>query len=281
MDIDPPTRRALTRLAELRHRILVASHFKDGDSMGVRRLRLLVTLISDTLDVVRLRNPAGTAKEKAARGLVVSSASAHRIVEDALREWDRPADARALADAYVLLRDLATAPTLEGFVREQGAGLRSLLRSAIALTHTMSSPSAGSSGSSQTAAPSGGFLTPGASLLLALAQADEAGAPTLTGGDALSTLVSYAAGFYSVGHDNEGNLCLLATLLATSALHTAPPPAAISLAEKSRRRVASALRFARENERAPEMAPECLGVCRGPGPESPTTPAAQPTPRSP
>jgi hypothetical protein len=250
--IDPPTRRALTRLSELRRRIVATPHFKEGDSMGVRRLRLLVTVLSDTLDRVILGDPAGSAKEKAARGLFVSSVSAHRIVEEAFREWDRPVDASAIADGYVLLRDLATSPSIEGFVRDHGPGLRRLLASAIALAQKSSQTSSGSSG---TQAPSGGLLAPGASLLAALAETKEAEGPTQGGDNLISTLVGYAAGFYAAHHDDQGDLCLLATLLVASALHAAPPPLAIALAEKARSRVAWALCFTREVRRAPGDGP--------------------------
>jgi hypothetical protein len=71
----------------------------------------------------------------------------------------------------------------------------------------------------------------------------------------LGGLLGYAAAAYSANLHNQGDLCLLATLLVSSALHTPPSLEAIALAEAHHSRVAWALRFARETRRAPGEGP--------------------------
>src|SRR5262249_18161907 len=75
----PETRRALAKLGDVRRRILGHPRYKDGDSTWVRRTRLLVTLLSDAMDVAL--------KEDKRLSFVIPADLAEKNITEGLRDW--------------------------------------------------------------------------------------------------------------------------------------------------------------------------------------------------
>jgi hypothetical protein len=217
--LTPATRRALARLGDVRLRILGHPRYKQGDGLWVRRARLLVTLLSDAMDIA-LRDEKRLA-------FTVPAEAAEKSVGDALREWDDRAGADVAAGVYALAREVATADTRERFLARSGRHVQRVLTG---LASLFRGDAGGSSGA-------------GVALLDAFARlgvGDDAGKSL----DA--TLVAYASAFYASGRADQGDLALLGAMVV-SALTQAPPSAeAIALAAQHRSRITWALRFLAE-----------------------------------
>src|SRR5262249_53783131 len=67
-----------------------------------------------------------------------------------------------------------------------------------------------------------------------------------SGDDVVSTLVAYAGRFYEKNQPEQGDLCLLATLVLSGVTKSKPSPEVLAMAEKHQSRIAWALRFSEE-----------------------------------
>lgn len=227
IELDPVTRRALAKLGDVRQRILSHPRYKSGDGAWVRRVRLLVTLLSDAMDAAQ----RGDDRRKA--GFTISTADAEKNVAGALREWDERAGADALAGAYALARSLAgdgPERTPEAFLKRNGGELRRVLGGLFAFFRG-------------DAAAGGRAPRAGVALLDAIASLGLAGKAE---GDLGAALATYAAAFYAKGQGDQADLCLLGSIVLSAIARVPPPKEAIELAEKHKSRLAWALRFQAE-----------------------------------
>jgi hypothetical protein len=214
--LTPATRRALARLGDVRLRVLGHPRFKQGDGLWVRRARLLVTLLSDAMDVAL--------KDDKRLAFTIPAEAAEKSATDALREWDDRPAADVVAGVYALVREVATADTKERFLARSGRPVQRVLTGLATLFR----------------GEPGGASGAGVALLDAFSRlgVDASSGPRL---DAM--LVSYASAFYTSGRADQGDLALLAAM-AVSALTQGPPsPEAIALAAQHRSRITWALRF--------------------------------------
>jgi hypothetical protein len=187
--LDPTLRRALARLGDVRLRILAHPRYKQGDGLWARRARLLVTLLSDALDLTL----AGDAHR--APVFAVPAADAAKAVDGALAEIEPRAVGEAVAGAYALGRRLAESPSPAVFLKTSGRDLRRLGAGLLAL------------------------FRGDAALLDVL--------PGAGGDDVVTALVSYARVLAERQRPDQADLCLLAALVAASvmpgAAAVAPP----------------------------------------------------------
>jgi hypothetical protein len=231
LSLDPTTRRALARLGDVRGRILAHPRYKQGDSLWARRVRLLVTVLSDAMDVAI----ASDTGHKPA--FQVDAAAAQRVIEDAMRELDQKAITEIVAGGYGVLRGIAVAGDPEVFLKKESKDLRRL---AAGLVDVFRSDALGGKGPAM-----------GVALLDALGALKLAAVPASE--DATAALVTYAGAFYAKNQPDQGDLCLLAALVLTSLSRTPPSQAAIDLADKVQSRVAWAYRFSRETRKSGEV----------------------------
>ncbi|UQA56668.1 hypothetical protein [Polyangium aurulentum] len=215
----PAVQRSLVRLGALRRKILASPAYKKGDTVALRLVRLLVTLLSDALDLAA--RPRG---KRAA--FVVPAAGAERAAREALEGWDERAAADALGALYGLVRAYfgAEKPGAAGADR---AGIARLIAAGAALFRE------GDKG--------------GVALLDALARA-EGSRPTGEGIGSL--LVAYARSLHALGKRDQADLCFLGVMLASIVADRPPPDDAVALADEQKSPLAFALRFAREVRRA-------------------------------
>ena len=227
--LDATTRRALARLGDVRRRILAHPRYREGDGLWVRRARLVVTLLSDAMDLAI----AGDTRKPLA--FAVPAAEAEKAVEGALRELELRALGEAVAGGYALVRQFAEASSPEDFVRRSGPELRRLAGGLLLLFR---SDALGGQGPAL-----------GVALLDALASAGAAGNAARPGQDFMGALVSYAGAFYEKQQVDQGDLCLLASLVLASLTHQSPPPEAAELATRHGSRMGWAMRFTQEIHR--------------------------------
>jgi hypothetical protein len=226
--LDPATRRVLTRLAEVRGRILAHRRYREGDGLWARRVRLVVTLLSDAMDLVLgsdARHPTA---------FTVSAADADQAVLGALREAGRPALADAAAGAYAIARDLARARDATGIMAREGRNVRRLAGGLFALFRGE--------------APGGAAHEPaiGVALLDGLAAM---GIEGKIGDDLPRALVAFATSFYDAGRDDQAELCLLAATVIAGVTRAPLPAGAMDLADAHHSRLAWAMRFSAEVHR--------------------------------
>ena len=225
--LTPATRRALARLGDVRLRILGHPRFKQGDGLWVRRARLLVSLLSDAMDVAL--------KDDKRLTFTIPTESAEKSAVDALREWDDRPAADVVAGVYALVREVATADTKSRFLTRSGRPVQRVLTGLAALFR----------------GEPGGAAGAGVALLDAFARLG-VGADSGKSLDAI--LVSYASAFYASGRADQGDLALLGAM-AVGALTQGPPsPEAIALAAQHRSRITWALRFLAELAATPRNA---------------------------
>jgi hypothetical protein len=215
----PALQRSLARLGTLRRRILASPAYRKGDTAAVRRVRLLVTLLSDALDL------AARPRDKRA-AFVVSAGEAERAAREALADWDERAAADALGALHGLVRAYFGAEK-NGAASADHAGITRLIASVAALFRE------GDAG--------------GVALLDALARAE--GSRT-TGEGIGSVLVGYARSLHALGKRDQADLCFLGIMLASIVADRPPPDDAVALADEQKSPLAFALRFAREVRRA-------------------------------
>lgn len=203
---------ALTDLRRVREKILRSPSLKSGDGLWARRARLLVTALSDAMDLL------APPRKGRPRALSIPAAGVEAAIEAGLREWDEPGARAAVVGVYSLVRFfLAGDPEdryAEGgpyLVRALG-GLGRFLR---------------------------GFGEDGLPTILdAFAQVS---AKKTAASDIGSALLAYAGSAYEKGHADQGDVFLMANLLISSVRRTPPPPEAIALAAANRSRVDWAL----------------------------------------
>ena len=227
--LTPSTRRALGKLGDVRQRILSHPRFKEGDGRWVRRVRLLVTLLSDAMDVAL--------KEEKRMRFTVPTAEAEKRTTDALREWDAREAADALAGLYALGREISTAESADSFLKGNGPQIRRVVAGLIA--YFRSDP-AGEKGK-------GPLL--GVALLDAISRM---GLDHRGEGDVRATLLSYAKAFYAQNQRDQGDLWLLSSILISAVTQAPPSKEAIELAAQNQSRIEWALRFLGEMGRARE-----------------------------
>jgi hypothetical protein len=222
----PKVRRALAKLGDVRRRILGHPRFEKGDGAWVRRVRWLVTVLSDAMDLAVKpgRRPVFT----------IPTSDAERFAEDALREWEDREGAAAVASAYAIARDYAAADDSQAFLAASGPRLRRALGGALGWFR--------------------GSGSAGVALVDALASLKLPGEAT-QGADAGRTLVAYARAFGERGLRDQADLCLLGALLLSTIAHAPPPPEALALAAQQESRVDWALRFAADGERVRRGSP--------------------------
>jgi hypothetical protein len=226
--LDPGTRRALARLGDVRRRILGHPRYKQGDTGWARRARLVVTLLSDAMDL------AAASDTGKAPVFAVEAADAERAWRQALEGVGPKGVAAAAAGAYALGRTFAGSRSTEAFVKEGGRELRRLAAGLLELFQGEPGRAPGL----------------GAALLAALAGPDGPGSDDLAG-----TLVGYAGALAARGERDQADLGWLAALLAGSLTRRPPPPGAAATAEASGSRVAWALRLMGEIRKDPRTGP--------------------------
>ncbi|WP_437291286.1 hypothetical protein [Sorangium sp. So ce406] len=234
----PEARRALARLGDVRGRILLAPRFKQGDGAWARRARLLVTLLSDAMDLLAAPpRPTSTAGARAPEPRVrftVPTADAEAAVAAGLAGWADRDLSDALAGGYALARAVFESPTAERFAQQSGAPLGRVLRGlSAALRGGAARPEA---------APS----PAGAALLDALASVPAARADA----DLRGLFVGYARAFSALGMRDQADLGLLTSLLGAAVLGAPPSPEAVALANERGSRVAWALSYLSEIAKA-------------------------------
>ena len=203
---------ALTKLAAVRGKILQSPSYKKGDGLWTRRARLLVSVLSDAMDLARPEKK-GTPKQ-----LTLPAKDVEAAIAGALREWDEAGARDAIAGVYGLARFFLTGDPTKRFeaggpylVQALG-GIGKFLR-----------------GDGPAKVPT---------MLDALA---EMSGKQATPEDIASALVTYAKAFYAKGQADQGDVFLLGTILVTAVRDTAPPKEAIELAAANRSRIGWAL----------------------------------------
>jgi hypothetical protein len=224
--LGPVVARAVARLGDVRRRILLHPRFERDRGAWGKRSRMLVTVLSDALDLLAFRGPrraATAAGRPDKRALTVEPAAAESRMRDGLSDWDERAGAAAVAQAYLLLRDLLVAESGEQFVVKSGGRIRAVLEGVRLFF-----------GDGQ-----GGARI---ALLDVLAGLPDRGPPRA--GEEL--LVGYARSLFERGQRDQGDLLLVAALGAAALTRTAPSRDSVELASSSSSRVAWALRFLAE-----------------------------------
>jgi hypothetical protein len=240
--LDPALRRSLARLGDVRRRILLHPRYKEGDGLWVRRVRLLVTVLSDAMDL------ALGSDAKKTPAFAVAPAEAQKIIEDALREVDTKAVIQVLAGSHGLFRELVAIGDPEEMLRKGSKDLRKVASGLIALFR---GDALGGKGPAMGVA----LLDALEGMRFEVPSSDDLGA----------TLARYAGAFYERKQTDQGDLCLLAGLVLTSLARSSPPASVLDLAEKNASRVAWIIRFAEElhkTGRSPDPAVYAEGMRR-------------------
>ncbi|MGK3971043.1 hypothetical protein WMF38_04945 [Sorangium sp. So ce118] len=227
----PEARRALARLGDVRGRILLAPRYKQGDGAWARRARLLVTLLSDAMDL--LAAPAHTPARAGAPAprvrFTVPTAAAEAAVAAGLSGWGDSDLSEALAGGYALARALLESATAERFAQQSGAPLGRVLRGLSAALRDGDAAQG----------------TAGVALLDALASL-----PARAEGDLRGLFVGYARALSARGLRDQADLGLLTSLLGAAVLGAPPSPESVALATESGSRVAWALSYLSEIAKA-------------------------------
>lgn len=216
--LGPAARRVLARIGDVRRRILASPSYAKKENASIRRLRLVVTLLSDAVDLA-----ARTEKEKPA-AFTIPLAEAERDVAAALAEWDDAPLANTITAVYGIARGvLGERPSKSAATID--ADRLGRLVSALALLFR--DEKTGSS----------------IGLLDALAKTNTT-KPTGPGLEAM--LVSYARSLREQGKPDQADLCLLGAMLVAVAAERPPPEEAIAATDAAPSELGWALRFARE-----------------------------------
>ncbi|WP_437978506.1 hypothetical protein WMF11_19225 [Sorangium sp. So ce295] len=235
----PEARRALARLGDVRRRILLAPRYRQGDGLWARRARLLVTLLSDAIDLLSAPpRAAGAPARVAPPRFTLPTADAEAAVAAGLSGWVDHDLADALTGGYALARALLESSTAERFAERSGAPLGRVLRG---LSAAFRDDPARRGGVGR--GPAGGALL---DALASLPAARDGGG----GGDLRGLFVGYARAFSALGLRDQADLALLASLLGAAVLGGPPSPDAIALANDSGSRVAWALSYLGEIAKA-------------------------------
>ncbi|WP_437931697.1 hypothetical protein WMF37_21375 [Sorangium sp. So ce291] len=227
----PEARRALARLGDVRGRILLAPRYKQGDGAWARRARLLVTLLSDAMDLIAAppHTPARAGAPEPRVRFTVPTAAAEAAVAAGLSGWGDRDLSDALAGGYALARALLESATAERFAQQSGAPLGRVLRGLSAALRDGDAAQG----------------TAGVALLDALASL-----PARAEGDLRGLFVGYARALSARGLRDQADLGLLTSLLGAAVLGAPPSPEAVALATESGSRVAWALSYLSEIAKA-------------------------------
>ncbi|WP_437627121.1 hypothetical protein [Sorangium sp. So ce1151] len=227
----PEARRALARLGDVRGRILLAPRYKLGDGAWARRARLLVTLLSDAMDLLAApaHTPARAGAPEPRVRFTVPTAAAEAAVAAGLSGWGDRGLSDALAGGYALARALLESATAERFAQQSGAPLGRVLRGLSAALRDGDAAQG----------------TAGVALLDALASL-----PARAEGDLRGLFVGYARALSARGLRDQADLGLLTSLLGAAVLGAPPSPEAVALATESGSRVAWALSYLSEIAKA-------------------------------
>ncbi|WP_438020522.1 hypothetical protein WMF18_16240 [Sorangium sp. So ce315] len=240
----PEARRALARLGDVRRRLLLAPRLQQGDGAWARRARLVVTLLSDAMDLLAAPGrptPARAGAPAPRARFTVPTADAEAAVAAGLAGWADPDLADALAGGYALARALLESATAERFAEASAAPLGRVLRGLSAALRD---------GASRPGAAQG---PAGAALLDALASMPAARPDA----DLRGLFVGYARALSDLGLRDQADLALLTSLLGAAVLGAPPSPEAVALANERGSRVAWALSYLGEIARARRgVAPE-------------------------
>ncbi|EYF01514.1 Hypothetical protein CAP_8075 [Chondromyces apiculatus DSM 436] len=224
----PAVRRALAKLGDVRRRIFLAPRYKEGDGAWVVRARMLVTVLSDGMDLMTPapRGGAGILGQKngpTAR-FTLPRAEAEAAIEAGMKGWEERDLADALSSAYTLTRRLFEAQSAEQFTQENGGRMRQTLTAVYRIFRD------------DTADASAGVA-----LLDALAALPSEGRAV----DLRELLLGYARAFAAQGKKDQADFWLLSTLFS-SALTNRPFEPALQQAEQSGSRTAWTLRYLAE-----------------------------------
>jgi hypothetical protein len=221
----PAVRRAVAKLGDVRLRILGHPRFKTAGGAWARRTRLLVTLLSDAIDIIGKRGPQPV--------FAITRQDGERHLIEALSDWDEKELADALGGIYSLVRDFMVTRSGERYLANSGQPLRRVFGGLRAFF----------SGSGPATAGGG---KGGVALLDALASMAPAKSGAFQSEDASALMIAYATTFYERKQPDQGDLLLLAALTLSATAHKPPPKEAIELAAKHTSRVEWALRFLSE-----------------------------------
>ncbi|WP_437785736.1 hypothetical protein [Sorangium sp. So ce1097] len=237
----PEARRALARLGDVRRRLLLAPRLQQGDGAWARRARLVVTLLSDAMDLLAAPGRPASTPPRAVARFTIPTADAEAAVAAGLAGSADPDLADALAGAYALARALLESATAERFAEASAAPLGRVLRGLSAALRD---------GASRPGAAQG---PAGAALLDALASMPAARPDA----DLRGLFVGYARALSDLGLRDQADLALLTSLLGAAVLGAPPSPEAVALATERGSRVAWALSYLGEIARARRgVAPE-------------------------
>ena len=216
----PEVGRALAKLGDVRRRVLLHPRYKAGEGLFIRRARLLVTVLSDAMDI------AGSAGDRTT--FTIPSKEAEKNITDALRDWDERAAASAVASGYGLVRELFGAKSADRFLAENAQSLRGLLQGLVVFFQGEGA---------------GADKTSGVALLDAIAKIP---LTAKADSDLMSLALTYAEELYARGNADQGDLWLLTTLVLSGLTESPPSPKAIALAADKSARIEWALRFLNE-----------------------------------
>jgi hypothetical protein len=229
VQLDPALRRALGTLGDVRRRIGVHPKYKAGDGAWMRRVRLLVTVLSDAMDLVLEGDAPMRAGSHHKPVFSIPTEEARKVAEDALRDLDDKAITELVGGAYGVFREVAAAgdpakllESTSGDVRHVASGLYALFRG----------EALGGRGPSLGVA----FLDAVAGMRREVPSKD----------DLIQTLARYAAGFYERHEPDQGDLCLLGAQVLASVTKTGLPASAVDLATNANSRIAWVLAFSEE-----------------------------------
>jgi hypothetical protein len=239
-----PLRDAYDRLRKTRKRLLSASAFTEGKSSWRSRVRLVVLLLSDVLDLADRRH--GTMR------FAVDGATAQKIVDDAFADWGRSDYAKVGLGGYLVARALGSDDKADS--ARLGSNLSRGLQGLAALFRDESGRQR--------------------SVFDALAKASAEGSGPV-GGDLSALLVKYAGKAYQAGTLEQGDLFLFAALGAAVVKEQPVAQRARTLARKYQRPVElplllSAYRYGSSDDPVPlfaAMRSETKQACRAPSPE--------------
>ena len=237
--LDAGLRRALGRLGDVRRRILLHPRYKQGDGVWVRRVRLVVTVLSDAMDLALASDAPMRAGARRRPIFTIPNAEAQKAAEDALRELDQKGVTELVGGGYGLFRELAAVGDPEELLKRSSRDLRRVATGLLALFR---GDALGGKGPAT-----------GVALLDALAGM-RGDAPATD--DVVTALATYAGAFYAKNQTDQGDLCMLASLVLSSLTKRRPPAAMIELATRANSRIAWVLRFSEEVHRSGGQGPD-------------------------
>src|SRR5262249_47636647 len=156
---------------------------------------MLVTIVSDAMDLLALRDAASgagvTPKARAKQSFTIPDGEAEAALSAALADWNEPGARDGLISAYFVARAFVSGSDLDTVVRNNGVRIRELIAAASLFFQDDAKGKTG-----------------GVALLRALSSMrveDKSGSS-----DTTSLLLGYGRAFYEKGQRDQGDLMLLA-----------------------------------------------------------------------